>query len=110
MLYTGSEGFDMRFSAVGMWGKATYFAVNASYSNDYAHPLATGSKQMFCASVIIGEPFTGNMAGNNAIVTPPLIPGTNKMYDSVTGSTNGSIVYMIYADKKAYPEYLITYK
>ena len=54
MLYTGSEGFDMRFSAVGMWGKATYFAVNASYSDNYSHPLATGSKQMFCANVIIG--------------------------------------------------------
>lgn len=64
MLYTGSECFDMRFNSVGMWGKATYFAVNASYSNGYAHPLATGSKQMFCANVIIGEPFTGNMAGN----------------------------------------------
>lgn len=57
MLYTGSEGFDMRFSEVGMWGKATYFAVNASYSNGYAHPLATGSKQMFCANVIVGESF-----------------------------------------------------
>ena len=108
MLYTGSECFDMRFNSVGMWGKATYFSVNASYSNAYAHPMATGSKQIFCANVIIGESF--NTAANNSLVTPPLIPGTNKMYDSVTGSTGGSIVYMIYADKKAYPEYLITYK
>jgi hypothetical protein len=26
------EGLDMRFSRDGMWGKAVYFAVNASYS------------------------------------------------------------------------------
>ena len=42
---------------------------------------------MFCANVIIGEPFTGNTGGNGAIITPPLIPGTQKMYDSVMGNT-----------------------
>lgn len=31
-------------------------------------------------------------------------------YDSVHGNTNGSDVFMIYRNKKAYPEYLITYK
>jgi hypothetical protein len=35
---------------------------------------------------------------------------TKKRYDSVQGETNGSTVYMVYANKKAYPEYLITYK
>ena len=27
----------MRYSAPGMWGTANYFAVNASYSHNYAH-------------------------------------------------------------------------
>jgi hypothetical protein len=31
------EGFDMRFSNEGLWGKGVYFAENASYSHNYAH-------------------------------------------------------------------------
>lgn len=30
-------------------------------------------------------------------------------FDSVKGNTNGSDIYVIYANKKTYPEYLITY-
>ena len=41
-IYTSEEGFDMRFSPGGMWGRANYFAVNSSYSNGYAHPLPNG--------------------------------------------------------------------
>lgn len=37
MLYDSEEGFDKRFSAVGMWGEACYFAANSSYSVNYAH-------------------------------------------------------------------------
>jgi hypothetical protein len=42
---------------------------------------------------------------------PPLIDGEKiDRYDSVKGFTGGSDVFMIYSNKKAYPEYLITYK
>jgi hypothetical protein len=34
-IYSSKEGFDMNFSPGGMWGIGNYFAVNASYSNDY---------------------------------------------------------------------------
>lgn len=48
---------------------------------------------------------------DNTIKMPDLLPGSQtERYDSVQGHTNGSDVYMIYANKKAYPEYLITYK
>jgi len=30
-------------------------------------------------------------------------------YDSVSGKTGGSVVYIVYANSKAYPSYLITY-
>ena len=53
-IYAWKEGFDMRFSPGGMWGIANYFAVNASYSNDYHHPT-NGAKQMFYARVMIGN-------------------------------------------------------
>jgi hypothetical protein len=29
VIYEGEGGFDMRFCSAGMWGVATYFAVNA---------------------------------------------------------------------------------
>jgi hypothetical protein len=53
-IYAGKEGFDIRFSAGGMWGYANYFAVNASYSDGYSH-AANGAKQMFFARVMIGS-------------------------------------------------------
>ena len=43
-IYDSEEGFDMRFSASGMWGQANYFAVNASYSNNYAYTLDKWAK------------------------------------------------------------------
>jgi hypothetical protein len=30
-------------------------------------------------------------------------------YDSVSGETGNSIVYMVYENGRAYPEYLVTY-
>ena len=100
----------MRFSSPdGMWGRANYFAVNTSYSNSYSHPLAeTGEKQMFQATVIVGN--TTVLKSDKSLTMPPLIPGTNQRYDSVQGHTGGSDVIMIYSNKKAYPQYLITYK
>jgi hypothetical protein len=43
---------------------------------------------------------------------PPMMENNPNGYyhDSIKGHTNGSDVYMIYTNKKAYPEYLITYK
>lgn len=42
---------------------------------------------------------------------PGMLPGSPiDRYDSVKGFTNGSDVYMVYSNKKAYPSYLITYK
>lgn len=65
-------------------------------------------KQMFEATVIIGE--TIELNTNKLLTIPPPIQGKNHLYDSVKGHIGGSDVYMIYANKKAYPQYLITYK
>ena len=55
MIYQSEEGFDMRFSPGGMWGRGNYFAVNSSYSDNYKSTLKDGSFQMFYARVIIGN-------------------------------------------------------
>jgi hypothetical protein len=69
---------------------------------------------MFYAKVIIGRSI--EMAHDNdssRLAMPPLVPGghPNERYDSVTGKNiGGSDIFMVYSNKKAYPEYLITYK
>ena len=35
-VYKSEEGFDLRLSQAGVWGRAIYFAQNASYSTGYA--------------------------------------------------------------------------
>ena len=55
IIYKSEEGFDMRYSNEGMWGFANYFAKNSSYSNNYAFTATgNGTRQMFCAKVLIG--------------------------------------------------------
>ena len=115
-IYDSDEGFDMRFSAEGMWGRANYFAVNASYSNGYAH-TSTGYREMFLVKVLTGTSF--DCSSDSSLRMPPLKESAGGMqldqvryirYDTVTGVTGGSQVYMTYDNQKAYPAYLITYQ
>ena len=116
LIYEGEDGFDMRYSAQGMWGLANYFAVNASYSNSYAYTRSDGSREMFLVNVLTGGSF--QCPSNPNLRMPPEKPGVGSgklqfakvRYDSVTGTTKGSQVFMIYDNDKAYPAYLILYK
>ena len=49
------------------------------------------------------------MSRNSNLRIPPSIPGDNRRYDTVTGDTRGSKVYIVYENGRAYPEYLVTY-
>ena len=129
-VYKGAQGFDFRFSREGMWGTANYFAVNASYSHSYAHTLGDGSRQMFSVRICAGDVIDLQPDGKLRLPPPKpqvaqvILPNltssspqgavapqfANDPYDTVSGFTNGSKVYMIYENGRAYPEYLITYK
>lgn len=51
-------GFDPRFGNVGMWGRAAYFAEEASYSDGYAHKLSGGVvRQIILARVAVGRAY-----------------------------------------------------
>ena len=111
-IYNSEEGFDMRYCDSGMWGKANYFAVNATYSDNYAHTCITGRKKMFLVSVLTGESY--ECQPDSRLRMPPEKQSTTSAeiqlrYDTVTGNTNGSKIYMTYDNLKAYPSYLITY-
>ena len=110
------EGFDVRFSREGMWGKANYFAVNAGYSDTYSHQDgANGTREMILARVLTGDSYFS--PSDSTLKMPPEkhqhSTGENQLqqvrYDSVKGKTSGSVVYMTYSNDRAYPAYIITY-
>ena len=123
-IFKSEHGFDFRFASTGMWGEGTYFAVNAQYSNNYAHSVGD-SKQMILAKVLTGE--TCRCQPHGSLKKPPVKSQPrgrhssssgdssgevfeDERYDSVSGNTNGSDIFVIYDHDKAYPAYLITYK
>ena len=110
-------GFDQTYASVGMWGSATYFAVNAAYSYGYSYKLDQQQRQMFFADVIVGTP-TPMIKSDRTLRRPPVNEhppkpdpyGNPVQYDCVCGYTNGSDVFMSYAPRcRAYPTYLLTY-
>lgn len=117
LIYENEDGFDMRYSNSGMWGQANYFAENASYSNSYSHTTLDGYREMFYAKVLTGDSFY--CSPDSGLRKPPFKPTGSSggslqfgqaQYDTVTGTTHGSKVYMTYDNDKAYPAYLIKYR
>ena len=110
-VYDGDCGFDMRFSTSGMWGIGSYFAQNASYScSGYAHTLPNGKRQVFLAQILTGD--VHNCPSNSNLRMPPKknkSSGSSLRYNSVSGVTGGSQVYIVYENRVAYPTYLITF-
>ncbi len=110
-IYQGDAGFDMRFGDPnGLWGKGNYFAVNASYSDSYHHRTTDGSRQMLMAHVLTG--YEHNCPQDKNLIRPPVreTAPIEKRYDSVSGTTGGSKVYITYENDRAYPAYLVTYR
>ena len=115
LIYKGEVGFDMRHSAEGMWGKGNYFAVNSSYSHRYSFQSG-GLHVMFAAYVLTGNSFNCNP--NNSLRKPPTLAlescrsdaTVQRHYDSVSGTTGGTRVYITYDNNRAYPAYIITYR
>ena len=70
---------------------------------------------MLVAKVIIGEIFDCGEKKDNTLRIPPVkglqsvpLNLVNVRYDSISGLSRNSIVYMTY-DNKAYPAYIIKY-
>ncbi|XP_013786928.1 poly [ADP-ribose] polymerase 15-like [Limulus polyphemus] len=116
-IYDNEEGFDMRFSAKGMWGNANYFAENASYSDAYAYKNSSGAKEIFLALVLTGDSIRLSPDSNlrmpppksSNVIAEGKVQFAETRYDTVNGFTQDSTVYMTYDNLKAYPAYLITY-
>lgn len=105
VIYDTVSGLDSRVGK-GMWGQGTYYAVNSSYSVNYAHPLANGDAQMFCCSVIVGD-FV-RLPADSSLRKPPANP-QGGIYHSIQGNTNGSDIFITYEPAMSYPTFLITF-
>ena len=89
-----------------LYGEGSYFAVNASYSNNFSSGKET--RFMFLVSVLTGD----YKLGNTALRRPPLKDPTNPasdLYDSCVDSENQPTIFVIFNDEQCYPSYLITY-
>jgi hypothetical protein len=99
-------GFDMRVARDGSAGVGIYFAVNSSYSNSgYVLQNPDKSKEMFVCRVTIGS----CVQGKHGLKRPPNKTGAAKdeYHDSVHNGLN--IMFIVFDNSQAYPEYLIKY-
>ena len=117
-VFRSEKGVDFRYSKEGLWGTGSYFAENASYSNNYAYrTIKDGNcvKQMLICKVLTGDHYNAESKTDQTLRQPPLKPiqthGSfeEERYDSVKGYTNESYVYVVYDHEKMYPAYLVTY-
>ncbi|KAK5610526.1 hypothetical protein CRENBAI_003635 [Crenichthys baileyi] len=102
------QNFDWRMCGVHgtAYGKGSYFAKDASYSDRYSRAGGSRTKTMFVALVLVGEYTTGR----SSYVRPPPKAGSKALYDSCVNSTSNPSIYVIFEKQQIYPEYLIKYR
>jgi len=105
----GDEGFipTMAGGATGCrYGKGSYFAKNAEYSNHYASRLSTGEKQLLVAEVAVGL-WT---KGESTMLAPPMLPGDKShRFNSLVDREDRPNIFVV-LQHQAYPAYVVTYK
>lgn len=99
------QNFDWRMCGVHgtAYGKGSYFARDASYSNKYA--TGHGDKVMFVALVLVGE----STRGQSHYVRPPPKGNSSALYDSCVNSETNPSIFVIFEKQQIYPEYVIEY-
>uniref|UniRef100_K1P6C4 Poly [ADP-ribose] polymerase 12 n=1 Tax=Magallana gigas TaxID=29159 RepID=K1P6C4_MAGGI len=101
-----TNNFDFRLSGKNatMYGKGSYFATTAKYSNCYTRgPL----RLIFRARVLIGR-YT---KGEKDIACPPNIPGEgHKRFDSCVDNETNPSIFVVFDRNQSYPEHLIAYR
>ncbi|KAA8590618.1 hypothetical protein FQN60_014552 [Etheostoma spectabile] len=101
------QNFDWRMCGVHgtAYGKGSYFARDASYSDRYASVKRTLNKIMFAALVLVGE-YT---RGSSSYVRPPAKGKGTTLYDSCVDNESNPSIYVVFEKLQIYPEYLIKY-
>lgn len=90
------------------FGQGVYFAKEWWYSADdtYSPPDSLRQKRVYQARVLTGQ-FT---VGKPEYIDTPLKPNSQvSRYDSVVNNDQNPLIFVIFKDSQAYPEYLITF-
>ncbi|XP_061532762.1 protein mono-ADP-ribosyltransferase PARP12 isoform X2 [Phycodurus eques] len=100
------QNFDWRLSGIHgtAFGKGSYFAKRASYSNRYSTARGV-NKSMFVALVLVGE-YT---KGSSHFTRPPAKGKSTTLYDSCVDDETSPNIFVIFDSHQMYPEYLIDY-
>ncbi|KAK2841992.1 hypothetical protein Q5P01_012192 [Channa striata] len=101
------QNFDWRMCGVHgtAYGKGSYFARDASYSDRYSRAKGRQNKIMFVALVLVGDYTTGS----SSYVRPPAKGKALTLYDSCVDSKTNPSIYVVFEKQQIYPEYLINY-
>lgn len=106
------DNFDFRIagSNVGaIYGRGTYFASTAKYSDLYASPNKNGDKVMFVAKVLVGK----FCQGRPEYTRPPQLDVNDKrkgLFDSVVNQISNPTIYCVFDLNQYYPEYIVEYR
>ena len=105
------QNFDHRMRGKNgtVYGEGSYFAVKASYSNNYSSQSGEETRFMFLASVLTGE----YKLGGSGLRRPPLKDPNNPasdLYDSCVDNEEEPEIFVIFNDEQCYPSYLIKYR
>ena len=104
------DNFDWRVCGKNntVYGKGSYFARNAAYSDKYARSGAF-VKWMFMARVLVGR-YT---KGNSSMVRPPPLDAAfphGELHESCVDKEVNPMIFVIFEKDQCYPEYLISYQ
>ena len=106
----GEEGFDLRLSRGGSRGYAIYLSECVQYSDRYAYCTTSNERAIIIAKALIGVSF--DFGTSKKELRMPPIRGISKQnmsnirYDSVSGITRNTRVFMLYHNYRAYPSIL----
>ncbi|XP_012705635.2 protein mono-ADP-ribosyltransferase PARP11 [Fundulus heteroclitus] len=96
--------FDLRIpkKTGRIYGNGVYFAVHASYADNYSTNRAGTPKKIFLARVMVGKFKRGQ--------SDLLKPDHENVYDSCVDDADHPKVFVIFDPNQIYPEYLIEYQ
>ena len=105
------QNFDHRLRGKNgtIYGEGSYFAVDASYSNDYSDPGGDKTRFMFLVKVLTGESKLGMQDFRRPPLKDPSNPASD-LYDSCVDDENQPKIFVIFNDEQCYPSYLIQYQ
>jgi ABC-type branched-subunit amino acid transport system substrate-binding protein len=119
-----ADGFMMQFARMGFWGRGLYFAEHSRYSDMYSYkpwgpswqPTSTdrpigedGEREMFLAKLLVGN--ATDLEKDSTLVSPPHLDPSQMglRFNTVRGVTDGSPIFIVYENGRAYPSYLVRY-